>query len=135
MDNRKKLFIKAYKLNKCNITKACEAMEMSRQTFYDWMNSDAEFKVEAENAREERLDHLEDKLFELVDGATYDALTHEGEIVRLQDKPNPTSVIFALKTLGKHRGYIERQEIDATIQPVQINVGITSTDSDDDQNT
>ena len=43
--------------------------------------------------REDALDYVESKLFELI------------------DKGHPSAIIFFLKCQGKHRGYVERQEV------------------------
>jgi hypothetical protein len=131
--NAKKIAHKAYKANRGNVTDACAAADIARQTWYLWYHNDEDFKNEVDNVKEALVDWYESRLQALAQGAEYEALDVNGDIRTLRDKPNPTAVIFALKTLGKHRGYIEKQEIDTTIQPVQINVGITSTDSDDHQ--
>ena len=133
--NAKKIALKAFKATRGNVTDACAACDIARSTFYAWLQEDADFKESIDSVKESLVDWYESRLQALAQGAEYEALDINGDIRTLRDKPNPTAVIFALKTLGKHRGYVERQEIDATIQPVQINVGITSTDSDDDQNT
>lgn len=39
----------------------------------------------------------------------------EAELIKAMKKGNLTAIIFYLKCKGKHRGYIERQEIDQTI--------------------
>lgn len=76
------------------VTKACEALSMPRSTYYLWYNSDAEFKVECDSINDLVLDFAEEKLYSLV------------------DKGDTTATIFLLKTRGKKRGYIEKQEID-----------------------
>lgn len=132
--NAKKIALKAFKATKGNVTEACAASDIARSTFYQWLQEDADFKEKVDAVKESLVDWYESRLQALAQGAEYEALDINGEIRTLRDKPNPTAVIFALKTLGKHRGYIEKQEIDTTIQPVQINVGITSDDSNDDKN-
>jgi len=124
ISNAKKLAIKAFRATRGNVTEACAASEIARSTFYKWLQEDEDFKSEVDAVKEELVDFFERQLQTLAEGANYEALDVNGEIRTLRDKPNPTAVIFALKTLGKHRGYVERQEIDANIQPVLINVGI-----------
>jgi len=63
-------------------------------TFYNWMKNDPEFAEACKVAEEIALDFAESKLHKLI-----------------RDE-NPSSVFFYLKTKGKKRGYIERQEID-----------------------
>ena len=53
-----------------------------------------EFKVTVDDIVEGVIDHVESKLFENI------------------NKNDTTSIIFFLKTRGKKRGYVERQEID-----------------------
>ena len=74
------------------VTKACELADLSRWTFYSYYNEDKEFKKEVDDIRESAIDVAETKLHEAI---------NEG---------NLTAVIFYLKTKGKNRGYVERQE-------------------------
>jgi hypothetical protein len=76
------------------VTKACEALNMPRSTYYLWYNSDEEFKSECDSINDIVLDFAEDKLYGLV------------------DKGDTAATIFLLKTRGKKRGYIEKQEVD-----------------------
>jgi len=77
------------------VTPAAKIANIARQTHYEWMREDAIYK-EAVNAIEEMtLDFAESKLHKLI---------QEG---------NFTATIFFLKTKGRNRGYIERQEIEA----------------------
>lgn len=76
------------------VTPALEKAEVARGTFYNWMKNDPEFAEACKVAEEIALDFAESKLHKLI-----------------RDE-NPSSVFFYLKTKGKKRGYIERQEID-----------------------
>lgn len=96
MDIKKKAFLEAYKSTFGNVSQACQIVKMSRQTYYDWKESDKKF-AEALNAIEP------EEVF--IDFAE-NALTQ-----RIQ-KGDTTAIIFALKTKGKKRGYVEKQEID-----------------------
>lgn len=91
----KKAFIEAYSKSFGNISQSCKAVGISRQTYYNWINDDPNFKIEldAVDPKELRLDFLESKLIERI------------------NKGDTTATIFGLKTLGKSRGYVERQEI------------------------
>jgi hypothetical protein len=76
------------------VSTACEKAGISRQTHYNWLKDDPEYK-EAVRAIEERtIDFAESHLHALI-----------------KDK-NPAATIFFLKTKGKNRGYVERQEIE-----------------------
>lgn len=75
------------------ITPALETAEISHSAFYSWMDKDQEFKEEVERLEMEQLDTAEHALLKKIKA---------GDV---------TSIIFYLKTKGKKRGYVERQEI------------------------
>tara|TARA_B100000424_G_C22764698_1_gene412203 strand:+ start:297 stop:668 length:372 start_codon:yes stop_codon:yes gene_type:complete len=93
-DKKKSDFLVALKNNNGNISDACIAVNIGRQTYYDWLDKDDQFKVDAENAQESLIDLAESKLVE-----------------NIKDNDN-TSIIFFLKTKGKKRGYIEKSEVE-----------------------
>ena len=99
-DKKKKDFLVSLKSNNGNISESCESTNIGRQTYYDWIEKDEVFKQDAEDAQESLIDLAESKLVE-----------------NIKDNDN-TSIIFFLKTKGKKRGYIEKQEIDANIRPI-----------------
>jgi hypothetical protein len=75
------------------VSTACKAVDISRQTHYRWMREDDEYKTAVEELSEVAVDFAESHLHKLIrDG-------------------NPAATIFFLKTKGKNRGYVERQEI------------------------
>ncbi len=107
MDIKKQSFIEAYQKTFGNIAQSCRMSGVkTRQTFYDWMKIDAEFKaiIDGIEPAEDFLDFCESALRD-----------------RINDK-DTTAIIFALKTKGKKRGYIERQEIEQTaaFPPIQL---------------
>ena len=55
---KKQKFIEAYKLAKCNISKACEAINISRQAFYDWREKYPKFAKQVEGIE----DGFDDKI-------------------------------------------------------------------------
>lgn len=75
------------------VSTACEKAGIHRSTHYDWLQSDPEYKEAVRLIEERTIDFAESHLHALI-----------------KDK-NPAAVIFFLKTKGKGRGYIERQEI------------------------
>lgn len=93
-DKLKPLFIKALKNNDGNITRACSAIHINRNTYYDWKAKDAKFSQD--------VGEVEESLIDLA----------ENELIKLMKAGNITALIFYLKCKGKARGYIERQEID-----------------------
>ena len=75
------------------VTSACKAVEISRETHYRWMREDSNYKEAVDDLANVALDFAESQLHKQIKGG------------------NPTATIFYLKTKGKNRGYIERQEI------------------------
>lgn len=113
----KKAFIEAYEKSFGNILVSCKTVGIARQTYYNWIEQDLEFKKELESIepKERFLDFLEGKLVEKI------------------NKGDTTSIIFALKTRGKKRGYVERQEITgADGIPNNFQVEIIRSDKDSD---
>tara|TARA_B100001113_G_C20552158_1_gene380888 strand:+ start:114 stop:503 length:390 start_codon:yes stop_codon:yes gene_type:complete len=86
-------FLDNFKLSLGNISISCEASGISRQTYYNWRKQDAEFSQQCEDIEERNLDLAEMKLLNAI---------REGKTAEL---------LFYLKTKGKRRGYVERQEI------------------------
>jgi len=120
MDAIKKAMIAALKTTYGRVTKACEIVDIARSTHYLWTTTDEEYKQAVDDVNEAAIDHVESKLFDLIDGALYETMTEEG-IVTLKDKPSATAAIFYLKTKGKGRGYVERQEL-AGVENAPINI-------------
>ena len=73
---------------------ACESVGISRQTHYNWLKEDAAYKAACDNLPEVVLDFAEHHLHKLI------------------SQVNPAATIFLLKTKGKGRRYVERQEIE-----------------------
>jgi hypothetical protein len=76
------------------VSTACKMVDVGRTTHYQWMKDDPEYKKAVDSIQGGVLDFAESHLYKLV---------KEG---------NPAATIFFLKTKGKKRGYIERQEIE-----------------------
>ena len=88
----KELFLMVLKKTMGVIAPASSKAGVSRRTVYKWMENDPEFAQEVKDIKEESIDFAESKLLE-----------------NISDK-REASIFFYLKTQGKHRGYIERQE-------------------------
>lgn len=75
------------------VTTACKLVGCQRSTYYKYYNADPEFKAAVDELQNMTLDFAESQLHKQIkDG-------------------NTTATIFYLKTKGKKRGYVERQEI------------------------
>ena len=91
--DKKKALLEALEKSLGVITQACKMVGVHRSTHYDWMKTDDDYKAQVEELSEVALDFAESHLHKLIkDG-------------------NPAATIFFLKTKGKGRGYVERQEI------------------------
>ena len=75
------------------VTVAAHNTGIHRDTHYRWMKEDEEYKAKVSSLKEVTVDFAEAQLHKLI---------KEG---------NVAATIFFLKTQGKNRGYIERQEI------------------------
>ena len=109
-----------------NVTEAAAAVGMSRETHYDWLKNDPEYNAAVASLKNVALDFAESQLKKLMEGAERQALTHDGEVVTIKDAPNTSAVIFYLKTQGKQRGYIERQELSTEIKSINITIDGTN---------
>ena len=104
MDAKKQTFIKHLHEAFGNISKACKAVDISRTTIYQWMKDDEEFSKAVNNIDEYIIDTVENHLFDQIkDGST-------------------AATIFYLKTKGKHRGYVEKTEVDNNVTVKEFNI-------------
>jgi len=101
----KKRVIEALEKSLGVITTACKIADISRTQFYNWLKDDEDFAKKVQEIENVTLDFVESQLHK-------------------QIKENSTAAtIFFLKTKGKKRGYIERQEIEHSGNPIVINLG------------
>ena len=75
------------------VSRAAEAIGINRSSHYRWMNSDEEYREQVESINEKVIDIAEHHLLGQITGG------------------NISAIIFFLKTKGKKRGYVERQEL------------------------
>ena len=95
-DITKKAMLEALEKSLGIVTSACKSVDISRETHYRWLREDAEYKAAVESLSDVALDFAESQLHKQIkDG-------------------NSTATIFFLKTKGKKRGYVERQELDVS---------------------
>ena len=78
------------------VSAAAEKVGISRGTHYRWLNEDPDYAEAVANVAEYVTDFAESSLFKLI---------QEG---------NPQATLFYMKTRGRSRGYVERQEIEIT---------------------
>lgn len=100
---KKEIFLQKFEEARGIVVSACRAVGITRQNFYQWKQSDADFKQKVEEIEQAQIDQVEGALLQKI---------NEGDT---------TAIIFYLKTKAKDRGYTERQEITgADGAPVQI---------------
>jgi hypothetical protein len=102
----KNALIEALKQTLGVVTSACKIVGVDRTTFYKYVNEDEVFAEQVKDIQDIAIDFAESKLYE-----------------QIKDN-NTTATIFYLKTKGKSRGYVERQEIEHSgeIKEVIVNV-------------
>lgn len=92
-EHKKKEVLDALEKTLGIVTTACKMVGIGRTQFYEWLKTDPEFREQVEDIQNITLDFVESKL--------------HGQI----KQENTTAIIFYLKTRGKQRGYVERQEV------------------------
>lgn len=75
------------------VSTTCKKCNINRKTFYEWKEKDKDFAERLAEIDEAQIDFTESQLLKLIKGG------------------DTTATIFYLKTKGKQRGYVERQEI------------------------
>lgn len=101
-DKRKEDFLKAFNAGYGIILTACEAVNISRSTYYKWMREDSEFKEKVEEIQESQVDFVESKLIKAIEAN------------------DTTAIIFYLKTKGKKRGYSEKAQPPKEDKPLPV---------------
>lgn len=97
-EQHKKQVLQALEKSLGIVTQACKIANIGRTQFYTWLREDPEFAQAVKEVESIVLDFAESQLHKQI---------NEG---------NTTATIFFLKTKGKNRGYIERQQIEVSDQ-------------------
>jgi hypothetical protein len=92
-EQHKKAMLDALEKSLGVVTTACKSVGIGRTTHYGWLEQDEQYRKAVDELQNMTLDFAESQLHKQI---------KEG---------NTTATIFYLKTKGKKRGYIERQEI------------------------
>lgn len=99
----KKAMLEALEKSLGIVTTAAKSVGIDRSTHYKWMDNDPAYKEAVSSISDMALDFAESQLQK-----------------RMKDGSD-AAIIFYLKTKGKRRGYIERQEISGPEDgPIQI---------------
>lgn len=75
------------------VTKACKAVGISRNVYYEYLNSDPDFKAAVKE--------LENVSFDFVESALFKQIQND----------STAATIFYLKTKGRERGYVEKLDM------------------------
>jgi hypothetical protein len=92
-EQHKKAMLEALEKSLGVVTTACLQVGIGRTTHYQWLKEDPEYKEAVDDIENVAIDFAETHLHQQIKSG------------------NPSSTIFYLKTKGKRRGYVERQEI------------------------
>jgi hypothetical protein len=95
-EQHKKAMLDALEKSLGVVTSAAKAVGVGRTTHYLWLQEDKEYKAAVDELSDVAIDFAESQLHKQI---------KEG---------NSTATIFFLKTKGKKRGYVERQEVDVS---------------------
>ena len=100
IDNKRKM-LEALEKSLGIVSTAARAINIARNTHYEWMKNDEAYKEAVDMINEGVIDFAESKLHNLIENG------------------DTAATIFYMKTKGKKRGYIERQELTgADNQPI-----------------
>jgi len=92
-DIKKREILEALEKSLGIVTTACKQVGINRDTYYEWLKKDKDFKRKVKELENVALDFAESQLHKQI------------------AKGNPLSTMFYLKCKGKKRGYIEQQEL------------------------
>lgn len=95
-DKKQAAFLKALVECDFNVSRAAAKTGVGRRTVYHWREENQVFREKWDDLAETKLDHLEEALYQ-----------------RATEGASDTCLIFSLKTLGKARGYMERENVNA----------------------
>mgnify|MGYP003672102083 FL=1 len=92
-EQHKKAILEALEKSLGIVTTACKNVGIGRTQFYNWLKEDKEFADKVSDIENVALDFAESQLHKQI------------------SNDSTSATIFYLKTKGKKRGYVERQEI------------------------
>jgi len=87
------LFLEAFEKHATNISRACKVVNIDRGTHYNWFSTNSTYKEKIEAIQESMIDFAESMLYKNMKSG------------------KESSILFFLKTRGRDRGYIEKQDI------------------------
>ena len=94
------------------LASAARRLGCTRQTVHNYVNKFQTVKAAYEDARESNIDYVEGKLMYAI------------------EKGHVPAIIFFLKTIGKNRGFVERQEV-AGVSDAPMHIVVNWEDGND----
>ena len=106
--NKKVAMLEALEQSLGVVTTACKVVGIERKTHYNWLDQDEDYKAAVKSIENVELDFAESQLHKQI------------------KKGSTQATIFYLKTKGKKRGYVERQEheLSGGARPINIQIDI-----------
>tara|TARA_R110001592_G_scaffold63631_3_gene195167 strand:+ start:4850 stop:5233 length:384 start_codon:yes stop_codon:yes gene_type:complete len=108
-EQHKKAVLQALEQTLGIVSQACKIAKIGRTQYYLWIKEDDEFAKQVNEIDDITLDFAESQLHKQI------------------NQGNTTATIFFLKTKGKKRGYIEKNEIEIIKEEVDLS-GISDED-------
>lgn len=104
-------FLVAFEKTLGVVTPAAQMIGVKRSTVYRWREMYPEFDAACKEISETAVDFVESKMFKKIDQG---------------GKGSESLMIFYLKCKGKHRGYIEKQEVDVNAEVKGVTINVTN---------
>jgi predicted transcriptional regulator len=91
-----------------SISLIAESLNVSRRTIERWIEKDEKFKECYTDVKESLIDIAETNMIRLIQGKPK---IENNVFIKWIERPDSMLIKYMLSTKGKHRGYIERQEV------------------------
>tara|TARA_Y100001937_G_scaffold97094_1_gene132149 strand:- start:826 stop:1173 length:348 start_codon:yes stop_codon:yes gene_type:complete len=106
--NKKQAMLEALEQSLGVVTTACKVVGIERKTHYNWLEQDEDYKAAVKSIENVAIDFAESQLHKQI------------------KKGSTPATVFFLKTKGKKRGYVERQEheLSGGARPINIQIDI-----------
>tara|TARA_R100000655_G_scaffold1600_4_gene6053 strand:- start:11116 stop:11463 length:348 start_codon:yes stop_codon:yes gene_type:complete len=106
--NKKVAMLEALEQSLGVVTTACKIVGIERKTHYNWLEQDKDYKAAVKSIEDVAIDFAESQLHKQI------------------KKGSTQATVFYLKTKGKRRGYVERQEheLSGGARPINIQIDI-----------
>ena len=88
-----------------NVSRCCDSINISRNTFYYWNKVNPTFAAKFKEIEESQVTHVESKLMERINGVAIQATNSRGENYVYSIPPDTTAIKTFLAARAKHRGY------------------------------